>query len=1019
MTLGQILNREQHAGNGTLQDPASEVGDIGESNGARRKRQRTSHASSIEVGNASQDEHADLALEQSSVMEQASGSQNKNEEQVTHDGYTLNGQAQSIEATALPRTPPKKMLKLNASGKFSSPISRSTKVEDNGEAAEQPKRRGRPRKIKEAKQLVVCILYSSAQSDQGEASIGHKIDQILAGDLTVDPSHKQPMPKKPRTPRKPAKATHPFFIDKPNVAKPPKQDSPRKTAAITPGKLRSQAQHERGAAFDDAVPVVDSALLKDRLMVRHPGAKNPLWPARGMAHVRGEIQSISISSSLRRRKQKHKVPTTDDPLLAQYARQLEPEPESKIRDDGFREPRPDLRIPQKLLISGAEIASIIVKELQAPLAYGPLDELALEASQPIHAAVEHVYHSIPSYLTAFDNLQGEQHGWAQKYAPDRGEHVLQPPREMQLLKTWLQSLAVNTVDIAKPDLLKDSGARRKKKRKSRHSELDDFIVDEADDIRSLDNFSDNENSAGSQSVVQSQVDGVRASNAVLISGPHGCGKTAAIYAVAKELQYRVFEISSSERRSGKDVLDKIGNVTENHIVKRHHAEGEPELSGAEEKERIDKAFKEDLESGRQGKMNAFFKPKAAAPKAKPAKVVKSKVMENVKSVVKKATKDQQQSLILLEEVDILFREDKEFWTTILKLILTSKRPFVMTCNDEDLVPMQAIALHAVLRLTPPESNTAIDYLLLVAAREGHLLERSAVTALWQTSGHDLRRALTTLDFWCRMGVGDVRDGLSWMYQRWPKGSDVDAKGRQLRVVSKGTFLHDMGCVDTREPVTAPPPSNELPLRDAHAALRAFSSIDMLTKRRETDPTLPLLPEKRRVHFIEGLTLLDSQELVDYTGLHSEILDAAESLARKLYPPWHESDQDLYYLSRKAFTTLDTLAGAVTPSGIEASVLDGPFQPIVTEVAPYVRQVVRYEQMLQQQRNAIAGPVKRARTTRAARSALEGGQRRLTRRDHWWEVGDLSAVLATAGNGWVRDERNSPLLSVDGSAELDE
>ena len=1067
-TLQEIVN-PQAASNGREGDAGSvksegEI-DVQERSPRRSKRRRTSRTDSVEVGGE------DVEDASNTTPQRRPGSPQviipASSPPITESKPTA-----SNEKT---KTPPKKMLRLKAGGKFSSPVSRKENDED-ALPVETAKKRGRPRKSKEPEQdkhLIAVIKYDA------EKQLGARIDRTLAGEERFKKQVKI-VPKKQSTPHKAnAQSAHPFFsLDRRKEQAAPKVlPSPRKTSAVTPGKLRREtlnADHERQA--NEVPEVWTSSLLKDRLMFKHPGAKDSAWPDRQQAHVRGLTSSELADKHVdaynhvlprRKRKAAQRSLSPSESLLTRFASNLVAEQDGNMMSDGFREPHPSLRLPSKSLTSGQEIAHKVAAQLSLSLTDPELDELSITSAsqQSMHPALQSAYGKICKVLSTFDEGRGETATWSQKYAPLSCDEVLQPARQTTVLKDWLSSLKVTAVEAAsrselKPAAKADAKTKKRKKRR-KDDDLNDFLVDSDEEIHNMDELTDPEDiPAPSQgrkalnSIVQIATEGAKLSNAVLLSGPHGCGKSAAAYAAAKQLAFRVFEINSSERRSGKDVLDKVGDMTENHLVKHHGTDSGEQSSTEEPNARLDDAFQRDLASGRQGTMAGFFKPKVKAkPKPKslsPKKAVKAKAVEAVQNVLKKPSKDQQQSLILLEEVDILFKEDKDFWITVLKLITTSKRPFIMTCNDEDLVPLQAMSLHAILRFTPPPVDLATDYLLLIAAAEGHLLQRNAISSLYRSKGCDLRAAISELDLWCQMGVGDPRGGLSWIFQRYPPGSDLDSQGRRLRVVSDGTYQSGMDiCVERtsgfEEKLISAWREHGIDACDAlgwHALRAEDVTVDVKNFSRFADDlsavetyagalcaahldiTQKPMKDKARSHYIEGLPLLQADEQADYSGLSLELLttstvftfkdrtalssDAPEATVDGIGSIEH-NDERPPSLTRHAFACFDAISVPVestlsTVSGLQQSAFDGPLQPIATDIAPYVRSIVHFDLALAEQRDALGGGnnTKRARTTRAARSALEGGQRASTRRERWFPKQlDYEAVLETGGKEWPR------------------
>ncbi|UKZ53006.1 hypothetical protein TrVGV298_006793 [Trichoderma virens] len=700
-------------------------------------------------------------------------------------------------------TQPKKVLKFNPkTGTLGSPP--------------KPKAIGKPSRM-------VTMRYG--RDDEHRKMMSEKITGILEGKLQLSP---EPSKRKSTQPRQEqvagtvekSKTTHPFFMGKPK----PQSD------AATSGDSNKKALNHKSSVFMSTPvspkkprnPFSSGKAIQFGIKsggTKIPGAMYPLWPARGMTHVRNDdfpyTRATAQESGIRYRRSK-RVAVSIAPHESVLRNLVDGLDMTRMRhslpknDDHFLPAPPELRLPQRHFESGRKLQKRIRSQLQSHITghskYNEgilgIDELAIQQPSKVHPAISRLYKGLETQLSAFDRSQCEGSAWIQKYAPVTAAQVLQPGKEALLLSDWLQALRVQSVESGSSEGDKVKGKPKKKRKKNK---LDGFVIDSEEEEAEMDEISDTDEDwsalPGSallkRSVMRSigmagkgSKDQGRLTNAIVLSGPHGSGKTAAVYAVAKELEFEIFEINSGSRRSGKDILEKVGDMTRNHLVQHSRAD-----STAIDPEEV----ASDINSGKQGMMTSFFKPKTTTQPMKPQRAKQPE--ESVEKEAKAPPKSQKQSLILLEEVDVLFEEDKQFWATLTSLIAQSKRPFIMTCNDESLVPLQSLSLHGIFRFSPAPSSLAVDLCLLIAANEGHALQRSAVEALYTSRNHDLRATITELNYWCQIGVGDRKGGFDWFYLRWPKGSDLDENGDVVRVISEDTYQRGMGWIN-RDPVVA-------------------------------------------------------------------------------------------------------------------------------------------------------------------------------------------------------------------------
>ena len=674
----------------------------------------------------------------------------------------------------------RKVLKLNANGRLlSSPPC-------TAESVPQKAKGGRPRRSRKGNTKLVVLKYDPNSA----RNIGSLIDEILRGGKV----HALPVPQlvpstNHDTPS--TKPTHPFFVKK-SAPKPQNEPTPDTSASsLSSSKAAIPPEKKRE-------PKVFSSPMSTfgRRQNKFPELVHSLWPPRDLVHIRSLDSSPAIHTPSSKTpindQKKSKLRTInvsdEENVLLVATASARAKGKCWSKDNGHG--RDNLRHPTRNVSSGRVLQTAIDSQLASSLPHRP-------AKYPSHPAISKLWSDLLSSFSAFDSGKYESQLWAHKYAPKAAEEVLQTGREVQVLRDWLEHLKINAVDTGKPSKEgANSRSKRDNKRKNRRKKadkLDGFVVSSEEEASEMDNLSGSDDELAGDVTVSSRRtvvrsgdmasssknggDKVRVSNAILLSGPSGSGKTASVYAVAKELDFEVFEINAGSRRSARDMLERVGDMTQNHLV---HLLNDSDDTPSKSREPGSN------EAGKQNKLMGFFKSQpnktsGASPQSSP----KADAETNRR-------REQKQSLILIEEADILFDEDKQFWTGISTLISQSRRPIVITCNEESLVPTQGMSLHAILRFQKPHPDLVLDYLLLVAANEGHLLKRDAVGKLYAGSRFDIRRSLMDLNLWCQIGVGSEKAGLDWILPQWPPGANVDQNGDRVRVLSLNTYEPYMG-----------------------------------------------------------------------------------------------------------------------------------------------------------------------------------------------------------------------------------
>ncbi|KIY01672.1 uncharacterized protein Z520_01809 [Fonsecaea multimorphosa CBS 102226] len=823
----------------------------------------------------------------------------------------------------------------------------------SGETSDANKNTNRSKKLqmkngKFVSSLRVTLSYSAPES-------AHKINDILSGKseksgIQVQSAQAELARKMPST----GKGTHPFFLGRLSGNTQKQSDLKSDTSSDETSKSKAPKPWKE-IVFES----------KRAFQNKNASLLHPVWPPTDIQHVRpSQVPSDAVTVRtlpMPRPKYKHALRVNaDEDVLWNFSRRLKQGVDEAL-----------VRTPERKVMSGKELARLA----------GTLYEM----DEPLNcqsASISRLEAVIESTRSFFDRgMAAGPQLWCHEYAPTCWQEVLEP--QSKVLHDWLSNLKVHQVQTGKlQPKAKPPTPQKRRKRKS--DEMDDFIADSDDD--------DARSAASGK-------------NAILLTGPPGSGKTASVFAVAQQLGFEVFEIHPGMRRSAKDIQDKVGDMTQNHLVQ--HSDTPSRRSSIS------------LEDRDTGIATSGPPPENRNPLThliglgkggKQSKIAQAKEVKDSK------TKAQKQSLVLFEEVDILFEEDKAFWSGVQSLIRTSKRPVILTCNSADSVPLAELDLFAILRYGCAEPGQAVQLLGSICAAEGHLLSKTALQNLYLTKGHDLRASIMELNLWCQMTVGSQQGGLDWMLPHNDE-SKLKSEGSVTRIVSQDTFTSGLDLLptdsdDTEGLIRFSQDNLNIPAlgwvqNDVSSRSTESSGLSMLTDMlilSEARSAMDLIDGTTRPMVATSLRKLANPAPADASPCTSQGDEVVRLYLDEL------NDSQLLPLSMyDAFAPLleESRIGLPSSPGRKAPSLDNPSAiSLVTEVAPYIRCIVSHDQRLEQLRNELHGGArqhgssKRQRRTRAARAALEGADKSTVRRDKWFpEELDWGAVMRTAGNEW--------------------
>lgn len=330
---------------------------------------------------------------------------------------------------------------------------------------------------------------------------------------------------------------------------------------------------------------------------------------------------------------------------------------------------------------------------------------------------------------------------------------------------------------------------------------------------------------------------------------------------------------------------------------------------------------------------------------------------------KDETNEFQKGIILLEDCDVLFEQDKSFWTVVSDILDISKRPVVITCTDLSTVPQSiyqfAAEEDAVIDVGTKDYDLVHKYLTLCCFSQGSELEADVVNKIIEdcSTGEsiDVRKALMECQFLCN--GNRLHDTLNCM--KMTKEAKQTASHHTSSLNELSAYLDNLSASD----VLSCNSHSSIPHAiQANELIDVYAIDESLLLRQKSLPYELNIGDHLHEHVQTGSAScqdITSSRKITFNQIRGTVIDFVGSRSKKL----PKILQDLY--SARATRSHSVLSSSSTPLGIsqervpectgvpEISILNSLSKtPYILDLTSFARYWAGYQNVLDkiEQRN---------------------------------------------------------------------